>query len=103
MRCLKPNGHKEAGRFDGGYVQRQLLYNGVLAIVEIQAAGNLNPHHHPRLHPHHHPHLHPQPYSGVLAIVEIQPADATLRVEASHATPIMPMEPRPGGGLKVRS
>ena len=37
--CIKPNTAKVAGRFDGRFVERQLLYNGVLAIVEIQAAG----------------------------------------------------------------
>lgn len=39
VRCLKPNGAREPVRFDGRYVERQLGYNGVLAIVEIQAAG----------------------------------------------------------------
>ena len=39
VRCIKPNTAKVAGRFDGRFVERQLLYNGVLAIVEIQAAG----------------------------------------------------------------
>lgn len=39
VRCLKPNGAKQANRYDGRYVERQLAYNGVLALVEIQAAG----------------------------------------------------------------
>jgi myosin heavy subunit len=39
VRCIKPNPEKLPGRFDGSYVERQLLCNGVLAIVEVQAAG----------------------------------------------------------------
>ena len=39
VRCIKPNAAKVADRYDGRYVERQLLYNGVLAIVEIQSAG----------------------------------------------------------------
>ena len=39
VRCLKPNDVRSAERFDGSYVERQLLCNGVLAIVEVQAAG----------------------------------------------------------------
>ena len=39
IRCLKPNAIKSPSLFDGSYVERQLLCNGVLAIVEVQAAG----------------------------------------------------------------
>ena len=39
IRCLKPNAAKSANLYIGKYVERQLSYNGVLAIVEIQAAG----------------------------------------------------------------
>ena len=39
VRCLKPNAAKAADLYLGRYVERQLGYNGVLAIVEIQAAG----------------------------------------------------------------
>ena len=39
VRCLKPNALRSPTLFDGRYVERQLLCNGVLAIVEVQAAG----------------------------------------------------------------
>ena len=39
IRCLKPNDERSATHFHGAFVERQLLCNGVLAIVEVQAAG----------------------------------------------------------------
>ena len=38
IRCLKPNADRSPTR-DGAYVERRLLRDGVLAIVEVQAAG----------------------------------------------------------------
>ena len=39
VRCIKPNYAKRAGQFDGHFVERQLRYTGVGAVIEIQRSG----------------------------------------------------------------
>mmetsp|Transcript_31792 Transcript_31792/g.66569 ORF Transcript_31792/g.66569 Transcript_31792/m.66569 type:complete len:1417 (+) Transcript_31792:14-4264(+) len=39
IRCIKPNADKVPGRIDGQFVERQLRYTGVSAVVEIQRSG----------------------------------------------------------------
>ena len=39
VRCIKPNVEKKPGVFDGHFVERQLRYTGVGAVIEIQRSG----------------------------------------------------------------
>ena len=39
VRCIKPNGKREADNFEGHFVLRQLRYTGVASVVEIQRSG----------------------------------------------------------------